>query len=87
MLDDETLDAWLGNAPQTNEVGRAAVLTAGLLVIAARFGQPLRLLELGASAGLNLNLDLYGYDLGGLRAGDPASPLQVRPDWEGPPPP
>jgi hypothetical protein len=87
LLDSEALDAWLGSAPQTNEVGRAAVLTAGLLVIAARFGQDLRLFELGASAGLNLNLDLYGYELGGLKAGDLGSPVQLRPDWQGPPPP
>lgn len=87
LLDGTALEPWLDRAPQTNEVGRAAVLMAGLLVIAARFGQPLRLLELGASAGLNLNLDLYGHDLGGLKAGDPASPVQLRPDWHGPPPP
>ena len=86
-LDSAALDTWLDSPPQTNEVGRAAVLMAGLLAIAARFDQPLRLLELGASAGLNLNLDLYGYDLGGLRTGDPASPVQLRPDWRGPPPP
>ena len=73
--------AWLDRAPQTNEVGRSAVLMSGLLVIAARFGLPLRLYELGASAGLNLQLDRYGYDLGGLRAGDPGSPLQLKPDW------
>lgn len=87
LLDSEKLDAWLDSAPQTNEVGRAAVLMAGLLVIADRFGLPLRLLELGASAGLNLNLDRYGYDLGGLKTGDPMSPVQLQPDWRGPPPP
>jgi hypothetical protein len=87
LLDSAALDAWLDRAPQTNEVGRAAVLMAGLLVIAARFGQPLHLLELGASAGLNLNLDRNGYDLGGLKTGDRGSLAQLRPDWRGPPPP
>lgn len=87
LLDSPALDAWLDSAPQTNEVGRAAVLMAGLLVIANRFDQPLRLLELGASAGLNLNLDRYGYELGGLKTGEPASPVQLRPEWRGPPPP
>ncbi|HEY6917138.1 MAG TPA: DUF2332 family protein, partial [Allosphingosinicella sp.] len=35
----------------------------------------------------NLNLDLYGYDLGGTRAGDPGSALQMKPRWTGAPPP
>ena len=87
VLEDEALGPWLDSAPQTNEVGRSAVLMSGLLVVAARFGLPLRLYELGASAGLNLQLDLYGYDLGGLRTGDPDSPLQLKPDWHGPSPP
>ena len=87
VLADETLPSWLDHAPQTNEVGRSAVLMSGLLVIADRFKLPLRLYELGASAGLNLLLDRYGYDLGGLRVGDPASGVQLKPIWEGPPPP
>lgn len=83
----DMLDPWLDHAPQTNEVGRSAVLMSGLLVAADRFPLPMRLYELGASAGLNLLLDRYGYDLGGTRAGDPASSLQLRPEWEGEAPP
>lgn len=83
----DALLPWLDSPPQTNEVARSAVLMAGLLVVADRFRLPLRLFELGASAGLNLLLDRYGYDLGGLRAGDPASRLQLVPEWQGPPPP
>ncbi|MGZ8351162.1 MAG: DUF2332 domain-containing protein [Allosphingosinicella sp.] len=83
----EALLPWLENAPQTNEVGRSAALMSGLLVAAARFALPIRLFELGSSAGLNLQLDRYGYDLGGLRTGDGGSPLQLRPKWEGRPPP
>jgi hypothetical protein len=86
VLADDALLPWLDSAPQTNEVGRSAVLISGLLVVAARFGLPLRLYELGASAGLNLQLDRYRYDLGGLAAGDPASPLLLKPDWTGPTP-
>lgn len=78
---------WLDSAPQTNEVGRSAVLTAGLLALAERFPDPVELLELGASAGLNLLLDRYGHDLGGVRAGDPGSAVQLRPEWKGRPPP
>jgi hypothetical protein len=86
-LADERLAAWLDHAPQTNEVGRSAVLMSGLLAIADRFRLPLRLYELGASAGLNLLLDAYGYDLGGLVTGNPASGVKLKPDWQGPPPP
>jgi hypothetical protein len=78
---------WLDGAPQTNEVGRSAVLMSGLLVVADLFPQPVELLELGASAGLNLLLDRYGHDLGGVSAGDPESALQLRPEWTGAPPP
>ncbi len=87
LLDHPELPAWLDGAPQTNEVGRSAVLMAGLLVVADEFPGPMELLELGASAGLNLILDRYGYDLGGRISGDPASPLQLRPEWTGEPPP
>ena len=87
VLAREDLPPWLDRAPQTNEVGRSAVLMSGLLAIAARFPLPMRLFELGASAGLNLLLDRYGYDLGGLRAGDAGSAVQLRPDWTGPAPP
>ena len=87
VLDEPDLLPWLDSAPQTNEVGRSAVLMSGLLVVSDLFPQPVELLELGASAGLNLILDRYGYDLGGARAGDPASPLQLKPQWTGDPPP
>src|SRR5690606_14810914 len=32
-------------------------------------------------------LDRYGYQLGATRAGDPASPVQLAPDWSGVSPP
>lgn len=87
VLADDGLPAWLDSPPQTNEVGRSAVLMSGLLVVADRFRLPLRLYELGASAGLNLQLDRYGYDLGGLGVGDAAAALRFAPVWKGPPPP
>lgn len=43
---------------QTNEIGRVAALLPGVLR-AAGWGLPLRLLELGTSAGLNLRLERY----------------------------
>jgi hypothetical protein len=42
---------------QTNEVGRSAALLPGFVEIAQRTGMPLRLLEVGCSAGLNLRWD------------------------------
>ncbi|MHB1584746.1 MAG: DUF2332 domain-containing protein, partial [Acidimicrobiales bacterium] len=71
------LEALLGTrATQTNEVGRSAALVPGLAAAASALGVArLSLLELGASAGLNLLLDHYAYDYGGVAAGDPSSPV------------
>lgn len=84
---DEWLERWLDSPPQTNEVIRSAGLMAGLMHLVSRYDQPIELLELGSSAGLNLNLDRFDYDLGGTRAGDPASGVKIKPEWTGPPPP
>lgn len=85
--EDATLAEWLRSPPQTNEVGRSAALWAAMMVAADRHGGRFELLELGSSAGLNLNLARYGYDLGGRRSGDLASMVVLRPRWRGPPPP
>lgn len=66
---------------QTNEVGRAAALLGGFLRIAQRTGLPLRLLEVGSSAGLNLCWDRYRYDLGSYQWGDRNSPVRIRSHW------
>lgn len=81
------LASWLDGPPQTNEVGRSAALMAGLLTFVARFPLPIDLLELGASAGLNLQLDRFCFRLGGRHIGDALSPLRITPEWHGPPPP
>lgn len=67
---------------QTNEVGRAAVLFGALGML----GRPLRLLEIGASAGLNLRADHFAYTAGDLVFGDPSSPVRLVDPWEPPPP-
>ncbi len=62
---------------QTNEVGRCAVLASGFLLVARETALPLRLLELGASAGLNLRWDHYRYGSGAAVFGDPESPVHL----------
>jgi hypothetical protein len=84
----EALAAMLESPPQTNEVARSGVLLGGLLRLAAETGLPLALYEIGASAGLNLHPDCYGYDLGhGRRWGPPAAPVPIACDWRGEGPP
>lgn len=79
--------------PQTNEVGRAAPLVGGLLTIAdacrpahdpAR-SLPVRLLEIGASAGLNLRADHFRF-LHQSGAYGPESPVVLPDAWRGLPP-
>lgn len=61
---------------QTNEVGRSAALLGGFLAVARETGLPLRVLEIGSSAGLNLRWDRYRYESGAWAWGDPASPVR-----------
>lgn len=81
------LKAYLAAAPQTNEPARSAMLLGGFLAVAAATGLPLAVLEIGASAGLNLVFDRYRYDFGAWRWGaDNATPA-IAVAWEGPRPP
>ncbi|MFM7348165.1 MAG: DUF2332 domain-containing protein, partial [Erythrobacter sp.] len=61
---------------------------AAMLWLAER-GLPARFacLEIGSSAGINLMLDRYRYDLGGVVVGPDAPVMEFRPAWHGPPPP
>ncbi len=78
--------AFIQSPPQTNETRRAFMLLTGLKTIAGQFDRPIHLLELGASAGLNQNFDAFHYDAGSWQWGDPASPMKVTTQWEGPEP-
>ena len=68
---------------QTNEVGRAAALVHGFFE-AARTGLPLRLLEVGAGAGLNLRFDHFRYSGAGASWGPIDSPVRLE-LWTSPP--
>lgn len=72
---------------QTNEVGRSAALLGGFLLVARETGLPLRLLELGACAGLNLRWDHYRYEGAGAAWGDAQSPVRLLDMFESPVPP
>ncbi len=79
---------WLGGPPQTNEAGRSANFIAAMLWLAEQ-GLPARFecLEIGSSAGINLMLDRYRYDLGGVIVGPEEPVMGFAPAWHGAPPP
>jgi hypothetical protein len=84
----EELRARLAQPPQTNEVGRAAALVGGLLHLMAHDDRPLRLVEIGTSAGLNLRADRFRIELADGRAvGPAASPVVLTDAWQGQLPP
>ncbi len=83
---EPAIRARLRTQVQTNEVRRSAALLGGFLRIAHDTRLPLRLLEIGSSAGLNLLWDRYRYRLGDHRWGPAAAPLELATEWRGPPP-
>ncbi|WP_295630878.1 DUF2332 domain-containing protein [Novosphingobium sp.] len=78
---------WLDGPPQTNEAGRSSNFIFALLWLAEQ-GLPARFecLELGSSAGINLMLARYHYDLGGVTVGASDAAMRFKPEWRGPPP-
>lgn len=85
---------WLSKPPQTNEVGRSNLLLAGLLYSVPAPQLPVRLFELGSSAGLNLRAEQFHYAseggegsaTGEFRWGPPDSPVRLVDTWRGPVP-
>jgi hypothetical protein len=74
----DELRAALEVAPQTNEPGRSVPLLVGLFDAVRRSGlASVRLLELGASAGLNLLVDRFYIAGDGWSAGPATSPLRL----------
>lgn len=70
---------WLDSPPQTNEVGRSAAIIGATRFVSTQCGLPIEALELGASAGLNLNF--HRYHLGDIGPGNPA--VSLSPEWQG----
>ncbi|KQO07898.1 DUF2332 domain-containing protein [Sphingomonas sp. Leaf242] len=87
VAQDAALLPWLDGPPQTNEAARSAGMMTGILLLAERYGPQFEVLEIGSSAGLNLLIDRYRFDLGGVNVGPDTSPVTIRPEWRGPPPP
>lgn len=84
---DARLVPWLDSPPQTNEAGRSSSIMGGLLWLAQRLGPRFEMNEIGASAGVNTMMERYRYDLGGVEVGPADSPMRLKPEWRGPPPP
>ena len=82
----EVVDA-LRRPPQTNEVGRSASAIGGFLEVARATGLPVRVLEIGASAGLNLRFDRFRYEQGDAGFGPLDAPVRFVDCWpDGAPP-
>lgn len=81
------LETLLQAPVQTNEVGRSAALFGGLQHVVAQTGLPVRLLEVGASAGLNLQVDRFAFQVGRDVLGDADSQVRLVQPWTGSLPP
>ncbi|QYJ08182.1 DUF2332 domain-containing protein [Qipengyuania flava] len=79
---------WLDGPPQTNEAGRSSNFAAAFLWLVDH-GLPghFDILEIGSSAGINLMMRDYCYDLGGVRVGPRGARMAFKPEWRGAPPP
>lgn len=84
---DDQLLPWFDNPPQTNEAGRSSSFMSALLWLSGKVGPKFELLEIGGSAGVNTMMERYHYDLKGVEVGPIDSPMRIKPDWCGPPPP
>lgn len=72
----------LHQPPQTNEVGRSLALYGGLRHLVSMLPMPVRLLEIGTSAGLNLRADAFRYELpDGTGYGPVDSPVVFTDAW------
>ncbi|MGH6651285.1 MAG: DUF2332 domain-containing protein [Sphingopyxis sp.] len=79
---------WLDGPPQTNEAGRSSSFIAAMLWLADQGLPPhFQCLEIGSSAGINLMLARYHYDLAGVQVGPQPGVMAFTPEWRGVHPP
>jgi len=78
-MTDSVVDIAVRRQPRTNETGRGAVLYPVIAEAARRAGaNAIGLIDVGCSAGFNLNVDRVGITYSnGQSLGDPSSPLQL----------
>lgn len=83
--EDAIVDLLRERRVQTNVVERCGLfLPAFALILERTGGRPLHLVEVGASAGLNLLWDRYWFDYGGGRQwGDESSPVRIEIELRG----
>jgi hypothetical protein len=74
----EEYDRLFERQVQTNEVARALPVLGAMLALAHDTRLPLRIFEIGSSAGLVLNFDRYHYTVDGWTWGDERSPVHLR---------
>lgn len=85
---DHALLLWLEGPPQTNEAGRSWAFAAAMLWLVEQGCPPdFALFELGSSAGINLMMDRYRFELGGVAMGPEDAAMRIAPEWRGPPAP
>lgn len=83
MTHADFLIDWIKQAPQTNETARQSPLVATACLLAERFQMPLHLIELGASAGLNLRWDRTAVETPLGRLGNDGAAITLSPEWQG----
>ncbi len=85
---EQALLPWLDGPPQANEAGRSWAFAAAMLwLVEQGCHADFALYELGSSAGINLMMDRYRFDLGGVEIGPTDALMRIEPAWFGAPPP
>jgi hypothetical protein len=86
---EEITEVCQGHRYQMNEVARCTQIVLGIAAASAGSAGPMNLVDLGTGAGLGLQLDRYGYEVGTVRYGPAEAGLTLACEVRGPivPPP